>query len=488
MQHSNTSSSYPVSHLLLAISLTIGLAFYFFSSQGAEQNERITTEGILLQVKEEAVLASLNESASEGLENSPVQPPVAVVDSTKKASLEPGIESSRHAQTVWDADITALLDKKVEKVRSGDNLAAIFARLKIPAKQLQLVLDSNPLSKRLTRIYPGQNLEFLLNNANELVQLTYRPSPLEKLNFRRNGKTFDASFETRIPDTNVVFKQATIDSSLFLAGQSIGFNDDLTLRLAHIFQWDIDFVLDIRTNDQFHVVFEEKYLDGNFLGYGQILAAEFRNRDTVYRAVRYTDSAGQSDYYNPNGDNMRKAFLRAPVEFSRISSNFNPRRLHPIRKRVSPHRGIDYAAPKGTPILAAGDGKIVAAQKNGPNGNYVFIQHGEQFQTKYLHLSKFARGVRRGKKVSQGQVIGYVGSTGWATAAHLHYEFLVNGVHKNPRTVKLPKADAISGKEREQFLLASTGLLDLLDNYKGQSVSQNATLPDSTILSITAGP
>ena len=484
MQHSNTSPNYPISHFLLAIGLSVGLAFYFFSSQGAESNERITTEGILLQVKEEAVLASLTQSANKGIEKDHRQP-VAPAPIEKKT---PKSEPVSQKYTVWDADTTALLKRKVEKVRSGDNLAVIFARLKIPARQLQLVLDSNVLSKRLRRIYPGHNLEFLLNNTNELVQLTYQPSPLETLKFRREGNSFNASFETREPNTSIVYQQATIDSSLFLAGQNIGFNDDLTLRLAHIFQWDIDFVLDIRKDDQFYVVFEERYLDGNFLGYGQILAAEFKNQNKVYRAVRYTDDNGQSDYYNPEGDNMRKAFLRAPLEFSRISSNFNPRRLHPIRKRVSPHRGIDYAAPTGTPILAAGDGKVIAAQKSRPNGNYVFIQHGEQFQTKYLHLSKFARGVRRGKKVSQGQVIGYVGSTGWATAAHLHYEFLVNGVHKNPRTVKLPKADAISSAERANFMLATSGVLDLLDHYKEVGSFQKTTLPDSIISSITAAP
>ena len=480
MRHPNSSPNYPISHILLAISLSVGLAFYFFSSQGAENNERITTEGILLQVKEEAVLVSLQD-------NKPTAPAMLAVEK-KSFKTETAVQTISHKPTVWDTNTTVLLKRKVEKVRPGDNLAVIFARLKIPAKQLQLVLDSDALSTRLTRIYPGQNLDFLINNSNELVQLTYQPSPLETLNFRRAGNTFNASFETRVPDTKVVYQHATIDSSLFLAGQAAGFNDDLTLRLTHIFQWDIDFVLDIRTNDQFHLVFEERYLDGDFLGYGQILAAEFKNQNKVYRAVRYTDNTGQSDYYNPNGDNMRKAFLRAPVEFSRISSNFNPRRLHPIRKRVSAHRGIDYAAPKGTPILAAGDGKVIAARKNGPNGNYVFIQHGEQFQTKYLHLSKFARGVKRGKKVTQGQVIGYVGSTGWATAAHLHYEFLVNGVHKNPRTVKLPKADAISATEREKFMLAASGLLNLLDSYKLGGLPQKDTLPDSIISSITAAP
>ena len=165
---------------------------------------------------------------------------------------------------------------------------------------------------------------------------------------------------------------------------------------------------------------------------------------------------------------MRKAFLRAPVEFSRISSNFNLRRVHPLFKTVRPHRGIDYAAPRGTPILAAGDGKVTTASRTEPNGNYVVIQHGEQFVTKYLHLSKFGRGIKRGVRVQQGQTIGYVGATGWATAAHLHYEFLVNGVHKNPRTVSLPDAQPIASAEMTRFRARATDYAAKLDTYKTQ--------------------
>jgi len=180
------------------------------------------------------------------------------------------------------------------------------------------------------------------------------------------------------------------------------------------------------------VLFEEKYVDGEFIGFGKILAAEFVNQNTKYRAVYYVDSSGRGDYFSASGDSMRKAFLRAPVEFSRISSNFNLRRFHPIRKRVMPHRGIDYVAPAGTPILAAGNGRVSKATRTQPNGNFVILQHGDQIQTKYLHLSKFGRGIRSGAQVRQGQVIGYVGSTGLSTGPHVHYEILVNGRLINP--------------------------------------------------------
>ncbi len=264
------------------------------------------------------------------------------------------------------------------------------------------------------------------------------------------------------------YKHGTIEHSLFVASQRAGLSDAMTMRLAQIFQWDVDFVLDIRPGDAFYVLYEELFLDQEFVGYGEILAAEFVNQGDRYRAMQYVDASGKGDYFTPDGESMRKAFLRAPVEFSRISSNFNLRRVHPLFKTVRPHRGIDYAAPRGTPILASGDGRVTTASRTQANGNYVVIAHGEQFVTKYLHLSKFARGVRSGARVTQGQTIGYVGATGWATAPHLHYEFLVNGVHKNPRTVSLPDAQPIAEGDMGRFRAQTAQYSALLDDYKSQ--------------------
>ena len=258
------------------------------------------------------------------------------------------------------------------------------------------------------------------------------------------------------------YKHSTIDSNLFLASQRAGLPDNLTMRLAQIFQWDIDFVLDIRPGDEFFVLFEELYFEGEFIGYGDILAAEFVNQGKRYEAVQYVTQSGRKDYFTPDGVSMRKAFLRAPVEFSRISSRFNMRRLHPVRKTVRPHRGIDYAAPRGTPILAAGDGRINTATRNRANGRYIIINHGQQFVTKYLHLSKFGRGIKTGKKVKQGQIIGYVGSTGLATGPHLHYEFLVNGVHMNQELLHCPKPSRSARTSLPEFTLATTRQHSLL--------------------------
>jgi murein DD-endopeptidase MepM/ murein hydrolase activator NlpD len=355
---------------------------------------------------------------------------------------------------------------RTETVRPGDSMARIFQRQALAPRTLHTLLDSDPLARRLRQIHPGQELTFVTDEDNQLISLTYGTGPMRSLVFERDGASFRAREVSREPERILGVRQGTINSSLFLAGQAVGLNEDITLRLAQIFQWDIDFVLDIRTGDEFSLLFEELYLDGEFIGFGAILAAEFTNRGRTYRAVRYTDLDGRSSFYTPEGRNMRKAFLRAPLEFTRISSNFNPQRLHPIHNRVVPHRGIDYAAPTGTPVMAAGDGRVITAGRTTPNGNYIILQHGSNIQTKYLHLSRFARGISAGTRVRQGQVIGYVGATGWATAPHLHYEFLVNGVHRNPRTVELPNADPVPKAELDRFHAHTAPLVAMLDSER----------------------
>lgn len=342
------------------------------------------------------------------------------------------------------------------QVHRGDSLSTLFKRHRIPARDLALLLQAGESSQALKRIYPGQWLALQVDSDGHLLALRYSRGPLERIEFTRVDTAFYAEQITRAPETFVSYREATIDQSLFVATQNVGLDDEIAMRLASIFQWDIDFVLDIRAGDSFHMLFEELFLDGEKLRNGRILAAQFVNRGKLYEAVLYPRDDDSGRYYAANGRSMRKAFLRAPLAFSRISSNFNPRRWHPVLNRRVPHRGIDYVAPSGTPIRASGDGKVVTAATNATNGRYVVIRHGEQFQTKYLHMQRFARGIRAGTQVTQGQTIGYVGSSGLATGAHLHYEFLVHGTHRNPRTVQLPKAEPIAATEREQFL-AQTG-------------------------------
>ncbi len=362
----------------------------------------------------------------------------------------------------------AQVERRKTTVKNGDNMAMIFANNGFSARTLH-ELTQTEHGKVLADIFPGAGLTFE-SKKQQLTSLTYEPGPLERVVFKRNGDGEFASQEIFAePEKVLTYKHGVINNSLFLTSQSLGLPDNLTMRLAQIFQWDIDFVLDIRPDDEFFALYEEHYLDGEFIGYGDILAAQFVNQGRSYTAVRYTNEAGAADYFDPDGLSMRKAFLRAPVEFSRISSSFNLRRKHPLYKTVRPHRGIDYAAPRGTPILAAGDGRVEQASRTKANGNYVVIKHGEQFVTKYLHLSKFARNIKAGKRVRQGQTIGYVGATGYATGPHLHYEFLVNGVHQNPRTVKLPQAQPVSPQEIKRFRERTLTSILLLDHFKDQA-------------------
>lgn len=359
-----------------------------------------------------------------------------------------------------------------DEVRAGDSLAVIFKRNGFSAKDLYTI-GRTRFGKQLKDIFPGHRLTFL-HQEGKLEQLTYNTDRLTSYVFQRTDQGFSAEKIVSQAEKVVTYKHSTIDNNLFVASQRAGLPDNLTMRLAQIFQWDIDFVLDIRPGDEFFVLFEELYFEGDFIGYGDILAAEFINQGQRFKAIQYVTQAGRKDYFTPDGVSMRKAFLRAPVEFSRISSSFNMRRLHPVRKTVRPHRGIDYAAPQGTPILASGDGRIQKAARNNVNGRYIVISHGQQFVTKYLHLSKFGRGIKTGKTVKQGQIIGYVGSTGLATGPHLHYEFLVNGVHKNPRTVALPKAESVAKQELPLFVQATRQHSLLLNAFRQQMTTMAA--------------
>ena len=359
----------------------------------------------------------------------------------------------------------AKTNEQVITIAPGENLSTIFAARDLPSAELQRILDSGPTAERLHRVYPGHKLTFVTDEAGSLLRFTYSSGPLEKLVFERTGESYSGRKEIKEPTRKAAFRSAEIEHSLFVDGQRAGLEDALIMRLEQIFQWDIDFILDIRDGDQFSILFEELFLDDQRIDTGRILAAEFVNQGETHRAVLYSDGNGIEEFYSPEGESMRKAFLRAPLAFTRISSNFNLKRHHPLFRTSMPHRGIDYAAPVGTPVRAAGNGTVRVAGRTTPNGNYVVLRHGETFETKYLHLSRIARGIRKGARVTQGKVIGYVGATGYATGPHLHYEFLVNGVHKNPRTVELPKAEPIPASERIRFEQSTALILAQLDEH-----------------------
>jgi murein DD-endopeptidase MepM/ murein hydrolase activator NlpD len=342
-------------------------------------------------------------------------------------------------------------------VRSGDNLSLLFKRAGFSNQDVYRIVHTAPQGRSLERIYPGQSLAFLRDESGELAAVRHTIDQLQSVTYRRMDGGFSSERAVREPERRQSWATTEIESSLFLAGREAGMSVNLIMEVATIFGGVIDFVLDPRKGDTLEVLYEELYLDGEKYQDGKVVAAAYTNRGERFEAFRYVTSSGMTSYYNADGVSMRKAFLMAPVDFTRISSNFNPRRKHPIYKTVRPHNGTDYAAPRGTPVFAAGDGRVVEAGYTRANGNYVFIQHGERYMTKYLHLNK--RKVQSGQRVVQSQVIGTVGSTGAATGPHLHYEFLVGGVHRNPRTIHkdLPKAKSLPETEMPRFLVAING-------------------------------
>jgi murein DD-endopeptidase MepM/ murein hydrolase activator NlpD len=359
-------------------------------------------------------------------------------------------------------------DWKNITVRSGDNLAKIFDRESLTPQEVYKVSKAGQEAKKLLNMKPGDEISLLKDDSNRFQSLAYSYSPTETLIIHKtNDDKFHPRIETKEIQTRLGYAQGEIKSSFWNAGIKSGMSEAQIMNLAGIFGWDIDFALEIREGDNFNIVFEKDYIDGEFIGYGDIVAAEFTNQGESFTAIRYTDGR----YYTPEGRSMRKSFLRAPVSFTRISDNFNPRRFHPVQKRYKPHRGVDYAAKRGTPVMAAGDGKVIRAGYDKYNGHHVFLQHGEKYVTKYIHFTK--RLVKKGQSVKQGDIIGTVGSTGLASGPHLHYEFLVDGVHRNPRTVKLPKAEPIDKKERAAFQQLAQNYVDKLSNNKRIMLAMN---------------
>lgn len=354
------------------------------------------------------------------------------------------------------------------KVRRGDNLAKIFERAGLSPQETYRVSQSGKSAKKLLKMLPGQVLSILFDEENNFSKLKYALSKTDTLLvYKSDTNQYNSDIIVSEVDTRLNYAQGEIKSSFWNAGVKANLSKKQIMSLAGIFGWDIDFALELRQGDSFNVVYEEHFMDGEFIGYGEIVAAEFTNQGETFTAIRYQDG----NYYTPEGRSMRKSFLRAPVNFSHISSSFNPRRFHPVQKRVKPHRGVDYAANRGTPVMAAGDGKVIRAAYDKYNGHHVFIQHGEKYVTKYLHFTK--RLVKRGQTVKQGQKIGTVGSTGMVTGVHLHYEFLVDGVHRNPRTVKLPKAKPIAKKDAEAFKQIASVRMSQLQNNKRIMLAMN---------------
>lgn len=405
----------------------------------------------------EPALTSMTPPAEEDIIYSPVLPEDPFPAEEFSVEESTVLSGQEMADTVIPDQWESL------KVAAGDNLSLIFDRLQIKPAVLHEIMSLGNDVAILKRLMPNHEMRLRLEDG-DLEGLQYDVSLTDTLHITKQGGQFIAETITTALETRTSEASGIITHSLFLDAQRAGLSDPLIMQLVELYGWDIDFALDIRAGDRFYVIYEEKFKDGVKVQDGPILAAQFVNQDKPFRAVRYIHADGHTDYYNEHGFSMRKAFLRTPVNFSRISSKFSLGRKHPILNKIRAHRGVDYAAPTGTPVKATGDSIVTLAGNKGGYGRTVILRHGEKYSTLYGHLSRYARGIRNGTRVKQGQIIGYVGSSGLATGPHLHYEFRINGVHHNPLTVELPKALSIPKAIMADFRTQTLPILAQLDH------------------------
>ncbi len=359
-------------------------------------------------------------------------------------------------------------------IRSGDTMDQLFRKHKLDIGHLATIARLDEAGKQFRKIKPGDVFE-ITHDDGRLVSMYSALNLTSALKVDRLESGFSAEIVDRPIEVRKRHAYGVIENSLYESAAAAGLSDKLIMNIAGIFAWDVDFVLDIRSGDNYYVQYEEIWQDGEYVTDGEIVVGEFNNNGRTSQAIRFIDDSGRSDYFTPDGHSVRKAFLRSPVDF-RVSSSFSPNRRHPVLKTVRPHRGTDYAAPSGTPIKASGDGKVIFRGVKSGYGNVVILQHGGNITTLYAHMSKFASKARLGTRVRQGQTIGYVGKTGLVTGVHLHYEYRLNGVHRNPRTVKLPQADPIANEYRQRFLASAAPLLEELEDFKNTQLATIARL------------
>ncbi|TCD18798.1 peptidase M23 [Pseudomonas sp. IC_126] len=454
---------YPKSHLLAAsgVAALLSLALLVFPSREVEAKKTFLD----LRLETTSALASSEE---ELFLNESLDTPFAVIEKTE-------LQASLPVQGTTEDEAEAKPRVKEVVVANGDTLSTVFAKVGLPQSTVHDVLASSKEAKQLARLKVGQRLEFEFDEQGNLAQLRSPLNKLESVQLERSDAGYVFKKEQLKPDVSTAYAYGRIESSLFLAAKHAGLSHNLTMDLANVFGYDIDFAMDIRKGDSFEVVYEEKTVAGEKVGTGNILAARFTNRGKSYTAVRYTNKQGTSSYYTADGQSMRKAFIRTPVDFARISSRFSNGRKHPILNKIRAHKGVDYAAPRGTPIKSAGDGKVLLAGRKGGYGNTVVIQHGNRYRTLYAHMQGFAKGVRSGSSVKQGQIIGYIGTTGLSTGPHLHYEFQVDGVHVDPLGLKLPMADPIAKNEKQRFVQLSKPLMARMDEERATMLAMQNT-------------
>lgn len=369
--------------------------------------------------------------------------------------------TSNENQTFW----------REERIQRGDTVAGLLSRLDVNSEDIQSFLSEAKHAQALHQLKPGKTLQAQTTDGGELLSLRYHYGGNTILQVEKQDGHFKASEQALALERQTVMSSGQIRSSLFAATDAANMPDAIAVQMADIFSTDIDFHRDLQRGDKFTVVYEAFYHKGELVKTGHILAAEFVNNGKAYRTVYFQDHEGHGGYYTPDGKNLRKAFLRSPLEFTRISSGFTSARYHPVLKEWRAHKGVDYAAPSGTRVKATADGSVAFVGKQNGYGNIIVLQHQGKFETVYGHLSGFAGGLRKGQRISQGDVIGYVGMTGLATGPHLHYEFKVAGVQRNPLSIEVPTAFPIAANQKGEFNRALQPLLARLELLRGTNLA-----------------
>lgn len=445
--------------ILLSILSVITMITMLLPSEEAQASRQTAgmSEQTQINTRYDVPLAFRSPQRPESIEGESSDVPANAEPLSPTDALAAGNANNQAVESIESA-----LHRDVEhfNVKNGDTLAAVFDRAGLTSKDVYEITQLPLAKQNLLKIMPGEEIVISKDAKGDLTEVRYRINAISTLVISKNQEQYHEKISEKDVEIRTHFTSAKIKSNFWNSAVDAGLNANQIMQLSTVFGWDIDFALDLREGDSFAIIYEQEYAEGEFLRNGNILAAEFINQDERYTAIRYTDG----NYYSENGTSMRKAFLRSPVDFKYVSSNFNPKRLHPVTGQIKAHRGVDYVAAIGTPIKAAGSGRVIESGYNQFNGNYVFIKHNDTYTTKYLHLTK--RNVSKGANVKQGQIIGTLGKTGRVTGAHLHYEFIVNGVHRNPRTITLPKAESIARKEKPQFDALSRQLMATISQNK----------------------
>lgn len=493
--------------LVLVIPLIGGAAWLTASPQspsiGDATNSRVQAEGETGHLEVDALVGAgpARASAPQGLSGTDRQHaddlrvsehdadaadvPLALASATDPGPAGAELEGEvlEHTTALATADEQTTLDVPEQPseqwhkvtIQRGDTLSIAFNRNDLSYRDSLAIAHLPKHGERFTRgLRAGDTLRVKADTDGSVLTLEYPIDVLHTLRVEREGDAFSAQMALNDVEYRNAYAVGAIDTSFYVDALEAGLSDRQIMKLVKIFGWDIDFALDTRAGDRFVVVYEELYKDGDKIGEGDILAASFINRDRDVRAIRY-EAAGDDQgtvYYSPEGRAMKKAFIRTPVDYTRISSRFNLSRKHPILNRIRRHEGTDYAAPSGTPIKATGSGRVVFRGRRGGYGNVIVIRHDAHLSTRYGHMSSFAKEFGVGSKVRQGDVIGYVGMSGLATGPHLHYEFRVDGHPKDPERVDLPKALPLPEKYMADFRQHSAPLLTQLDSLTQTDVAQ----------------